>query len=73
VCRPGSRLHRFQECPLGGKVRQEELADVKASPGEPAAADEKRVAAGAAGKARGLEIDEQEALAAGLARKQSKS
>ena len=63
----------FEQRPLGREARKQKLPDVKAAPAEPAAADEKRIAARAAGQAGRLEIDEQQVSTARRSGKQGQS
>ena len=51
---------RLEQRTLGREAREKELPDPERPAVEPAAADEERVGAGAAGEAGGLEIDEQQ-------------
>ncbi len=56
----GDVAHGFEQHPLGCEARKQELADVEATAIEPAAADEERIGAGAAGQAGRFEVEKQE-------------
>jgi hypothetical protein len=56
--------HRAQHRALDYRVRHQILPDAERAAVEPGAADQERVGAGAAGKAGGLEIHEQQPIAA---------